>query len=229
MSEFLQRFKLMLTEQQFDNLLSKKVILFGVGGVGGNTAEMLVRSGVSNLTIVDFDKVDITNINRQVVALHSTIGKLKVDVLKDRLMDINPCLNLTVYNEKLTANNIKLFDLDNYDYVVDCIDDLPAKQSLIKYCNNNNIDIIVSCGAGNRYQNLPKFEVCDIKKTSYDKLAKLIRKFCVNENIKKLNVVYTSEPAIKHESNTIGSVVYYPVAMACAISSFVINQLLNKN
>lgn len=229
MSEFLQRFKLMLTDQQFNNLTSKKVIVFGVGGVGGNTAEMLVRSGISNLTIVDFDKVDITNINRQIVALHSTVGKLKVEVLKERLIDINPNLHLQVYADKLTVDNIEQFNLKNYDYIIDCIDDLTAKQNLIKYCYDNNIDIIVSCGAGNRYQNLPKFEVCDIKKTSYDKLAKLLRKFCVGENIKKLNVVYTSEPPVKHESNTIASVAYYPVAMACVLVSFVINQLLNKN
>lgn len=228
MNEFLQRFKLMLTDQQFNNLISKKIIVFGVGGVGGNTAEMLVRSGISNLTIVDFDKVDITNINRQIVALHSTVGTLKVDVLKERLMDINPNLNLKVYADKLTVENIDKFNLKDYDYVVDCIDDLPAKQNLIKHCYNNNINIIVSCGAGNRYQNLPKFEVSDIKKTSYDKLAKLIRKFCADENIKKLNVVYTTEPPIKHDSNTIASVVYYPVAMACILVSFVVNELLNK-
>jgi len=229
MNEFLQRFKLMLTDQQFNDLVSKKVVVFGVGGVGGNTAEMLVRSGISNLTIVDFDKVDITNINRQIVALHSTVGKFKVDVLKDRLLDINPNLNLQVCADRLTVDNIEQFQLKDYDYVVDCIDDLPAKQNLIKYCYNNDINIIVSCGAGNRYQNLPKFEVCDIKKTSYDKLAKLIRKYCVSENIKKLNVVYTTEPPIKHESNTIASVVYYPVSMACVIVSFVINELLNEN
>lgn len=228
MNEFLQRFKLMLTDQMFDNLIRKKVIVFGVGGVGGNTAEMLVRSGISNLTIVDFDKVDVTNINRQLVALHSTIGSLKVDVLKERLMDINPNLNLKVYADKLTVDNIEKFNLKDYDYVIDCIDDLPAKQNLIKYCCDNDINIIVSCGAGNRYQNLPKFEVSDIKKTSYDKLAKAIRKFCVDENIKKLNVVYTTEPPIKHESNTIASVAYYPVAMACILVSFVINELLNK-
>lgn len=228
MNEFLQRFKLMLTDEQFDNLLKKRVIVFGVGGVGGNTAEMLVRSGISNLTIVDFDKIDITNINRQVVALHSTVGRSKVEVLSERLMDINPNLSLNIINDKLTTQNIDQFNLKDYDYVVDCIDDLPAKQNLIKYCYFNNINIIVSCGAGNRYQNLPKFEVCDIKKTSYDKLAKVLRKYCVSEKIDKLNVVYTSEPPIKNESNVIASVVYYPVAMACVLASFVINELLNK-
>lgn len=228
MEDFLQRFKLMLTEQQFINLKSKKVIVFGVGGVGGNTAEMLVRSGVSNLTIVDFDTVDITNINRQIIALHSTVGRLKVDVLKERLMDINPDLNLKAISEKLTVENIEEYNLKDYDYVIDCIDDLPAKQNLIKYCYFNNLNILVSCGAGNRYQNLPKFDVCDIKKTSYDKLAKHLRKFCQNENINKLKVVYTSEPSLKHEGTTVASVVYYPVAMACTLASYVINELLNK-
>lgn len=227
--EFLQRFKLMLTKQQFDNLTCKKVIVFGVGGVGGNTAEMLVRSGVCNITIVDFDVVDITNINRQIIALNSTVGKLKVEVLKERLLDINHDLQITALNLKLNEENIKDFSLEQYDYVIDCIDDVKAKQSLIKYCKINNINIIVSCGAGNRYQNLPNFEVTDIFKTSYDKLAKLLRKFCSKENINKLDVVYTKEQPLKVEENAIGSVVYYPVAMACTLASFVINKLLNKS
>lgn len=229
MTKFLDRFNIMLSNKKLDNILSSKIILFGVGGVGGNTAEMLVRSGVGNLTIVDFDTIDITNINRQIVALHSNIGKYKVDVLKERLLDINPNLNLTVFREKLTQDNIDMFMLTSYDYVIDCIDDLKAKQTLIKFCYDNDLKILVSCGAGNRYQNLPNFTVCDIKDTSYDKLAKLLRKFCVEQKITKLNVVYTKEQPLKLETTTIGSVVYYPVAMACAIVSKVINDLINKN
>ena len=227
--EFLQRFKSMLSEQQYKNLTSKKVVVFGVGGVGGYTAEMLVRSGITELAIFDFDKVDITNINRQIIALNSTIGKFKVEVLKERLLDINPNLKITALCKKVLKNNLEEFNLENYDYVIDCIDDVSAKKALIRHCKNKNINIIVSCGAGNRYENMPKFEVCDIKKTSYDKLAKLLRKFCVEENIGKLNVVYTSEPSIKPSEQGVASVVYYPVSMACAIVWFVINELMNKN
>lgn len=228
MSDRLQRFRLMAGDEKIVNLQAKKVILFGVGGVGGYVAEMLVRSGVSNLTIVDFDKVDTTNINRQIVALNSTIGKYKVVVMKDRLLDINPQLNITAEKCKLDSDTIAKFDLKSYDFVVDCIDDIKAKQLLIKFCTSENIDIIVSCGAGNRYKNIPNFEVADIKKTSYDRLAKLIRKFCQLEKINKLTVVYTKEQPMKCDNNIIGSVAYYPASMACAITSYVVNHLMQK-
>ena len=227
MTDFLDRFNLMIGEEKISNLKSKKVILFGVGGVGGYVAEFLVRSGISSLTIVDFDKIDKTNINRQIVALTSTIGKFKVDVMKTRLIDINPEATINTKTVKLSQENIDDFDLKSFDFVIDCIDDLKAKQTLIKYCKINDINIIVSCGAGNRYKNIPSFEIVDIKKTSYDKLAKNIRKFCQTENIKNLMVAYTKESPIRCENNIIGSVAYYPASMACAISSYVINILLD--
>ena len=225
MSDILERFRLMTGEESLNVLQTKKVILFGVGGVGGYVAEMLVRSGINNITIVDFDKVDTTNINRQIVALHSTVGSYKVDVMKARLLDINPQANVVAQKCKLNSETIGNFNLTNFDFVVDCIDDIKAKQLLIKFCTDNHIDVIVSCGAGNRYKNIPNFEVVDIKKTSYDKLAKLIRKFCQTEKINKLMVAYTKEQPLKC-SNTIGSVAYYPAGMACAITSYVVNRLL---
>ncbi|MBQ8430490.1 MAG: ThiF family adenylyltransferase [Clostridia bacterium] len=226
MNEFLSRFSLMIGEEKINKLISKKVILFGVGGVGGAVAEMLVRSGVSNITIVDFDKVDISNINRQAVATISTIGKNKVDAMKEKLLDINNLLNIQIINNKLTQENIDSFHLSTFDYVIDCIDDVKAKKQLIKHCYSSNITILVSCGAGNRYKEIPAFQVADIHKTEYDPLAKIIRKFCVQEGIKKLNVVYTKQPAEKLDSTTIGSVVYYPTAMACVIACKVINDMI---
>jgi len=226
MNEFLSRFKQMLSNEQLDNLLSKKIILFGVGGVGGAVAEMLVRSGVTNLTIVDFDKIDITNINRQIISTNSNIGRLKVEAFKDRLLDINPNLNLTTIANSLTDENILDYNLKHYDYVIDCIDDLKAKQALIKFCYENKIRLLVSCGAGNRYKEIPHFEVEDIHKTSYDVLAKLLRKFCVKEGIKKLPVVYTKQKSLKFDCKTIGSVVYYPMSMACVIVAKVINDII---
>ena len=228
MSDIFERFRLMSGDEKLKNVQDKKVILFGVGGVGGYVAEMLVRSGISHLTIVDFDKVDITNINRQIVALHSTVGEYKVDVMKNRLLDINPDAKIVEHICKLDSETIANFDLQVYDFVVDCIDDVKAKQFLIKYCSAQKINIIVSCGAGNRYKSIPNFEVVDIKKTSYDRLAKLIRKFCQTEKINKLVVAYTKEQPIKCNNNVIGSVAYYPASMACAITSYVINQLLEK-
>lgn len=229
MNEFLKRFAIMLPNDKLDNLLHEKVILFGVGGVGGSVAEMLVRSGVFNLTIVDFDVVDITNINRQVIALNSTVGQFKVDVLKNRLLDINPNANIVTIQDKLTETNLNGFNLSDYDYVIDCIDDVRAKKELIKHCYLNDINIIVSCGAGNRYKEIPAFELVDIHKTSYDPLAKLLRKFCVENRIKHLKVVYTKQKSIKIQNSntkTIGSVAYYPVSMACVIVAKVINDLL---
>lgn len=228
MTDFLERLRIMTGADKIKNLQSKKVILFGVGGVGGYVAEMLVRTGITDLTIVDFDKIDITNINRQIVAVHSSIGKFKVDVMKTRLLDINPDAHIIEIKEKLSQDTLNNFNLFDYDFVVDCIDDLKAKQTLIKFCDDNNLNIIVSCGAGNRYKNIPSFEVVDIKKTSYDRLAKLIRKFCQAEHIDKLMVVCTKEPAMKCEGNIIGSVAYFPASMACAITSYVINKLLEE-
>lgn len=226
MTEFLSRLKLMLSNQQLDNLLTKKIIVFGVGGVGGAVVEMLVRSGIFNLTIVDFDKIDLTNINRQIIATTSNIGKLKVDAFKDRLLDINPNLKLTTISKPLTEDNLACFNLANYDYVIDCIDDLKAKQALIKYCYDNNIKLILSCGAGNRYKEIPNFQVEDIHKTSYDAIAKILRKFCVKEGIKHLSVVYTKQKPLKFDCKIIGSVVYYPMSMACVLVAKVINDLI---
>ena len=132
MSDIFERFRLMSGDEKLKNLQDKKVILFGVGGVGGYVAEMLVRSGISHLTIVDFDKVDITNINRQIVALHSTVGEYKVDVMKNRLLDINPDAKIVEHICKLDSETIANFDLQVYDFVVDCIDDVKAKQFLSK-------------------------------------------------------------------------------------------------
>lgn len=227
MNEIWQRFSMMIGEKKMNKLNQKRIILFGVGGVGGYVAEILARSGICDITLVDFDKVDVTNINRQIVALHSTVGKYKVDVMEERLLDINPEINVVTVKEKLSEDNINNFNLVDYDYIIDCIDDVKAKQALIKYCCQKELNIIVSCGAGNRYKNNPQFMVSDISKTNYDRLAKVVRKYCQQENIQKLNVVWTKEQPQK-TSKTIGSVAYFPASMACTLSSFVINQLLNN-
>ena len=223
--DYLNRFAIMLKEEQLKKLTSANIIIFGVGGVGGAVAHFLVRSGIQNLSVVDFDVVDITNINRQLVANIKNLGKLKV---KKQLKNINPNLRIKTYPIKYsdaTKNNI---DLTQYDYIIDCIDDLTAKKLLILEANEKKIPIISAMGAGNRYAEIPNFEVTDISKTSYDPIAKILRKFCSNERIKHLDVCYTKQKAIKNDCKIVASVVYYPLSMACVITAFVINKIIGR-
>ena len=211
-------------EENLIKLKNANLLVFGLGGVGGIVAEMFVRIGVNKLTVVDFDKVDKSNLNRQEISLTSNVGKNKTDVFYSRATDINPDCKITKKCEKLTQENIQNFFESNFDYVVDCIDDVNAKVFLAKYCYENNIKLISSMGTGNRYKGIPQFEVTDIFKTSYDKLAKKIRENLKKENVKKLTVVYTKQPPEKTEG--LGSVVYYPLMCAGTIVSFVVNEIL---
>lgn len=224
--DYLNRFAQMLDENQLNKLTSANIIVFGVGGVGGAVCYMLVRSGIQNLTIVDFDKIDVTNINRQFVAYQSNIGKYKVDELEKQLKDINPSLNITKKRLKYSEETKQEIHLDNFDYVVDCIDDIKAKKLLIKTAYQQKIPILCAMGAGNRYKDAPNFEIADIKKTSYDPIAKILRKFCVQERINKLNVCYTKQKATIFNCKSVSSVVYYVVNMATIICSKVINDLI---
>ena len=220
----LTRQELLLNPTQIQQIKDANILLIGVGGVGGAVAHMLVRAGVQNLTIMDFDKVSDSNINRQFVAYQSTIGRSKVDVLSEQLRDINPDINLTALNQKFDSrNNI---DLTGYTMIVDCIDDIKAKQYLISKCNELGLNLLCSMGAGNRYKDNPHFEVVDIFKTQNDALAKLIRKYCKEQGIKHLKVCYTPSLAIK--SSPVGSISYYPTAMATTIVWYVINSLIRE-
>ena len=220
----LSRQELLLNPTQMQQIKSANVLLIGVGGVGGAVAHMLVRAGISNLTIMDFDKVSDSNINRQFVAYQSTIGKYKVDVLSEQLKDINPNINLTALNQKFdSTNNI---DLTGYTIIIDCIDDIKAKQYLISQCDKLGLNLLCSMGAGNRYADNPHFEVVDMFKTQNDALAKLLRKYCKEQGIKHLKVCYTPSLAIK--SSPVGSISYYPTAMATTITWYVINSLIKE-
>ena len=185
-----------LIGDNFIKLSGSNVIIFGIGGVGGYTAEMLIRSGVASLTIVDFDVVDITNKNRQIIALNSTIGKTKVDVMRDRLMDINPDAKVTAINMKLTPDNIDTFNLKEYDYIIDAIDMVSSKIALIEYAYSNNLRIISAMGAGNR-KCIPEFEVADIYSTYNDGLARVMRRELKKRGVLKHNVVYIGIIVIK--------------------------------
>ena len=212
-------------KENLNKIINSNIAILGVGGVGGYVVEMLARLGVKNLTIVDCDNIDISNVNRQIIALQSTINTSKVNAFKNRILDINPSCNVVEKNIKISKENISQILDQSFDFVIDAIDDVVAKVAIAKFCEENSVSLISSMGTGNRYK-LPKFEVCDISKTSYDKLAKKLRKMLKDEGIKKLTVVYTKEPCEAIEQ--LGSVVYYPLMCAGTIVSYVVNKMIGE-
>ena len=225
-NEIFTRFTMMLSDEQLKTLFSARIIVFGVGGVGGAVAQMLVRSGIQNIDVVDFDSVSVSNINRQLIANLNNIGNLKVDEFEKQALELNSNVKVVKYPIKLDGETINQIDFSNIDYIVDCIDDVNAKKLLIKKAKELKIPILCAMGAGNRYAEIPHFEIVDISKTSYDKLAKVIRKFCAEERINKLQVCYTKQKPLKFDCKTIGSVVYYPINMASVMCAKVINDIL---
>ena len=218
----------LIGEENFNKILKKNIIVFGVGGVGGYVVEMLVRSGISNLTIVDFDSVSISNLNRQIIALNSTLNMPKVSAFETRLKDINKNLNLTVINNKITAENIEEFNLSSFDYVIDCIDSFKDKLSLIEYCYKNNIKIISSMGAGNRYKNCD-FIITDIYKTTNDALARKLRGELKKRDVKKLTVVCSNTPSDNLENKgKVLSISFVPAMCGIKLASFVINEIIEN-
>lgn len=207
------------------NLLhNKKIIVFGVGGVGGYAVEMLARSGIGALTLVDYDNVSISNKNRQIIALDSTLDRSKVDVMKERINDFNIDCKVVAINDKLTPENIETFELKNYDYIIDAIDMVTSKINLITYAHTNNIPIISAMGVGNRI-GIPEFEICDIYKTQGDGLAKVLRKKLREHNIDSHTVVFCKNQA-EPKGDTIGSIAYFPAISGCMMASKVIDDLL---
>ena len=221
-----ERTQLLFGQQAIKTLKTKSVIIFGVGGVGGVVAEQLVRTGVGNLTIVDFDVVTKSNLNRQIIALNSTIGKYKVEVLKQRLLDINPNLNITALNKMYDKDTKDQFDLKSYDYVVDAIDTVMQKIDLIIDAKTRGANLISAMGTGNR-NTIPSFEVGDIFDTTYDGLARKIRHILRKNNITSLKVVYTTEKPKPH--SPAGSVVYYPAVCGSLIASKIISDFVQKD
>lgn len=199
------------------------VAVVGLGGVGGSACELLARAGVGNLTIVDFDKVDETNINRQVVAFVDTVGRLKTQVMKEMILKINPNCNVVVKNMKVSSENLSQVLDSQFDYVIDAIDSVQDKIDLICYCKSHEINIVSAMGAGNRLELAP-FKVVDIFKTSNDPLAKVVRKKLRERDIKSLDVAICEQPA--RPSATIGSVSYFPVMCGCTLCAYVIKKIL---
>eukprot|EP01136_Pigoraptor_vietnamica_P014214 Opistho-1_new@349 len=198
MAKWQERAELLFKTEGLNNLKNAKVLVVGLGGVGSFSAEFLARAGVGTMTIVDGDSVDITNINRQLPALHSTIGMPKVDVVGDRLMDINPELNLTRIREFLSPERAFEIVTPDFDYVLDCIDSVTPKLNLIIACKRKRVKIISSMGAGGKME-ASKVKVSDITNTTNCFLAKTIRRRLKEHKIDKLKVVFSSE--IQDESS----------------------------
>lgn len=186
------RTELLLGKEAMDILQNARVAVFGVGGVGGYAAEALARSGVGTIDLVDDDQVCLTNLNRQIIALTSTVGRNKVDVMKERILDINPHANVNAHKCFFLPETKNEFDFSKYSYVVDAVDTVTAKIELVMQAKSVNVPIISSMGAGNKL-NPAEFEVADIYKTSVCPLAKVMRRELKKRNVKCLKVVYSKE------------------------------------
>ncbi|MCT4507200.1 MAG: tRNA threonylcarbamoyladenosine dehydratase [Tepidibacter sp.] len=229
---FSMRTEFLLGNEGMNKLKNSRVAVFGVGGVGSFVCEALVRAGIGTLIMIDHDDIDITNINRQLPALHSTVGKSKVECMKERILDINPDIKVVAYKRLYDKDSADELLSKDYDYVVDAIDMVSSKIDLIERCYKNNIKIISCMGMGNKLDPT-KIEVTDITKTHMCPLAKVMRKELKDRNIKKLKVVYSTEKPIKpvitisseSKRETPGSTSFVPSVGGLIIASVVVRDI----
>ena len=218
------RFEKLIGKEKIDLLKDKSILVLGCGGVGGYVIESLARSGIGKLIIVDGDVVDESNINRQIIALESTIGKKKVDVFKDRLIDINKDIKVITIDKFIDESNInELFKYD-IDYFVDACDTISTKKLVIKNCIDKNINLISSMGTGNRMDS-EKLEITTLDKTNNDPIAKILRKYVKDEHInKKIKVLCSTEVPMKVDG--VGSNSFVPCSAGLLLTSSVIKDLI---
>lgn len=209
--------------------LSKKVIMIiGIGGVGGYIIESLARSGIENFILIDYDKVDITNINRQIIALKTNIGEKKVDVLEERMKNINPNINIIKLDMFLEPSNINIINNYKIDYLIDACDYIPTKKELINKCTKDNIPFISCMGTGKRLD-ASKLEITLLDKTNYDPIARILRKYVKDNKInKKIKVLASKEVPQKIESKEIASCCFVPAVAGILVGNYVFNELLKK-
>ena len=223
------RTELLIGKESIEKLNKAKVAIFGIGGVGSFVVEGLVRAGVENFILVDNDKICLTNLNRQLIATHKTIEKSKVEVAKERILEINPNAKVETYQEFFMPESKELLD-ETVDYIVDSVDTVTAKIELVVRANKLNIPIISSMGTGNKLDPT-RFEVTDIYKTSVCPLAKVMRKELRARGIKELKVVYSKEEPIKLESDrnqVPGSISFVPSVAGLIIAGEVIKDIIKK-
>ncbi len=233
--DIFSRTELLIGADGMERLKNARVAVFGIGGVGGYVCEMLVRSGIYNISLFDSDTVSTTNRNRQIIALESTTGKPKVEVMRDRILDINPDAKVTINNVFYTPENADDYPISEYDYIADCIDTVSSKIELIVRAKQAGVKIISAMGAGNKLDPT-RFEVADIYKTSVCPLARTMRYELRKRGIKSLKTVYSKEEPRKPLGNiddeSFGrhipaSVAFAPAAMGIVMASEIIRELSN--
>ena len=230
------RTEMLIGNEGMEKLANAKVAIFGIGGVGSFACEGLARSGVGNFVLVDFDKVDESNINRQLIATTKTIGKYKVDLMKERILDINPDANVETYREFYTADSEVDIITEDLSYAIDCVDTIMAKIAIICACDKLGVPVMSSMGAGNKLDP-SMFEIADIYETSVCPLARIMKKDMRKRNIEKLKVVYSKEHAINTNDCPInrdrkfkvkGSVSFVPSVAGLMIAGEVIKDISLK-
>ena len=219
--------EVLLIGDKINILKNKTILVIGLGGVGGYVIESLARCGIGNLILVDYDKVDITNINRQIIATYDNIGKLKTECFKERISKINQDCNVKLINEFYKEDNKDILFNDKVDYIVDCCDSLDSKRVLIEECFKRKINIISSMGTGNKFH--PElFKISKLKKTKYDPIAKKLRYlFKDNKELLEVEVLYSEEIPTPYKGK-IGSISYVPSVAGLLITSYIINKFLEK-
>ncbi len=233
------RTELLLGKDAMEQLENKRVAIFGIGGVGGYVCEALVRTGIGHFDLIDNDNVSITNINRQIIATHSTVDRNKVDVMRERMLDINPDVDITVHKCFFLPENAEQFDFKSYDYVVDAVDTVTAKIEIIMRCKAEDVPVISCMGAGNKLDP-SRFKVADIYKTTMCPLAKVMRREMKKRGVKNLKVVFSDEKPTrpigeatdgKNEGaprkDIPGSIAFTPAVAGLVLASEVIKDLSN--
>jgi tRNA A37 threonylcarbamoyladenosine dehydratase len=231
MGTIYDRTRMLLGDSLLKTIQSAKIIVFGAGGVGGYVIEALARAGVRTIAVVDCGTVDVTNINRQITALHSTVGRKKAEVMAERVRDINPDAQVVSFDEKLTPETAELFRLEEYDYIVDTLDEIQSKLLLIVEAKRRNIPMISSMGTGNRFDPA-KLKIDDIKKAAGTcPLAKIIKKEAAGMGIKQLKVLFSTEAPHREAlaedgSRAPSSISFVPAAAGILMASEVIRDLI---
>ena len=222
------RLEYQIGKENLNKIKNTKILVIGLGGVGGYAVESLVRSGIENITLVDADIIEKSNVNRQIIALQSTIGMKKVDAFENRILDINPNAKIKKISEFITKENLSILFENKVDFVIDACDTISTKIVLIEYCSKNDIPIISCMGMG-RKLDPSKINIMDIQKTSYDPIAKIIRKAMREKNItSKIPVVSSNEKPLQDHNGTISSNSFVPAVAGLTCTSYVIKQIIGE-
>lgn len=225
MTDQFDRTRLLIGEEGLAKLKKARVAVFGVGGVGGFAVEALVRSGIGAFDLIDNDTVALSNLNRQIIATRDTIGKLKVEVMRDRILSINPQAEIRMYPCFYLPENAAEFDFSQYSYVVDAVDTVTAKIDIIMQAQAAGVPVISSMGAGNK-MDPTRFEVTDIYKTTVCPLARVMRRELKKRGVKQLKVVYSTEKVIKTGADVPGSIAFVPSVAGLIVAGEVIRDLI---